>query len=277
MSSLFYPTRHHHHQPYGYRGLTPYYGRGPTALSSSPWASSDPFSFALDQPFHQPFLSLFNDTFSQLDRLSNEMQGHLNNAVTNSNTEGGSKNLLTFAPKFDIKETEKAYILEGEMPGIERKHVNIEWADDNTLIVKGRVESYREEGEKPKAIEASNSNEASGALPAAEATKEKTDDSTKSAETNNDNAMTTKNNNGEVAKQTEQTKPTYHLTERTIGSFQRVFSFPGEVQHDAVKAALKNGILTVTIPKVDQTKQEKKARTVEVEEVQDVDGDKMEV
>jgi len=204
------------------------------------------------------------------------MQGHLNTAFTDSNAEGGSKNLLTFAPKFDIKETEKAYVLEGEMPGIERKNVGIEWADDNTLVVKGRTESYREEGDKPKAIEANTQAEASGALPAAKATKETTTDTSKPAETTSDTAMTTTNNNDQVAKQSEESKPTYHLTERRVGSFQRVFSFPGEVQHDAVKASLKNGVLTVTIPKVEQTKEEKKARTVEVEEVQDAETDKTE-
>lgn len=297
MSSPFYPSQHHHHhrrqQPHGHssRGVVPYYSQGPVSLTTAPWASSDPFAFAFDQPFHQPFLSLFNDTFSQLNRLSTELNSHLNTAFAGQNAEAGSDgSMLMWAPKFDIKETDNSYVLEGELPGIERKNIGIEWVDDNTVVVRGRTEMYREEGKKPKAIADSTSiAESSGAISTETAKGKDASNSTAAASATNaasdsdkDTMSTTTNTNttSDVGKQSQaQAQPTYHLTERTVGSFQRIFSFPGEVQHDAVKASLKNGVLMVTVPKVvKDPAQKKQARTVEVEEVKDeadMETDKM--
>ena len=43
----------------------------------------------------------------------------------------------------------------------------------------------------------------------------------------------------------------YHRLERTYGEFQRVFTLPINVQGDKVRAALKDGILRLTLPKVE--------------------------
>jgi len=59
----------------------------------------------------------------------------------------------------------------------------------------------------------------------------------------------------------EKTKGTWHLQERRIGSVQRTITLPAAVYDDEAKAALANGVLTVTIPKSDRTP----ARRIEVE------------
>ncbi len=41
----------------------------------------------------------------------------------------------------------------------------------------------------------------------------------------------------------------YHVHERHKGEFSRTLSFPKEVQADKVEASMKNGLLTVTLPK----------------------------
>jgi len=46
----------------------------------------------------------------------------------------------------------------------------------------------------------------------------------------------------------------YHRVERSYGAFQRAFTLPGTVQHDKVKAKFKDGILEITLPKVEQAK-----------------------
>jgi HSP20 family molecular chaperone IbpA len=51
-----------------------------------------------------------------------------------------------------------------------------------------------------------------------------------------------------VAKQ-ESDKSRYWITERSVGSFHRTFQLPTRVDHDGVKANLKNGILNILIPK----------------------------
>ena len=48
----------------------------------------------------------------------------------------------------------------------------------------------------------------------------------------------------------EQPNFKYWISERSVGEFERRFSFPGRVDQDAVKASLKNGILSVVVPKI---------------------------
>ncbi|KAK5956140.1 hypothetical protein OHC33_002713 [Knufia fluminis] len=281
MSSLFYPHRNHHRSYGGHHNynqqLTPY-GRAPTSLFSSPWDSS-PFNFNFDQPFHAPFLSLFNDTFSQLDRLSNELNGRLSDNDSRFN-------MLTLSPKFDIKETEKEFVLEGELPGVEKKDISLEFADDNTLVLKTRVEKVRKEGREPQSqsqqqeqgqIEDSAKNDSQAQdTQMSGANQESTSTTNQNTSTENDTtvATTNQNQNNEVSKPTSTTQ--YHLTERSIGTFQRAFSLPGELKHEEVKASLRNGVLTVTVPKVvkDTKEPEKRNRSVTVEAVGEEEGEK---
>ena len=46
----------------------------------------------------------------------------------------------------------------------------------------------------------------------------------------------------------------YHRREREAGSFSRMIGLPGEVDTDKVDANLKNGILTVVVPKAEIAK-----------------------
>jgi HSP20 family molecular chaperone IbpA len=55
----------------------------------------------------------------------------------------------------------------------------------------------------------------------------------------------------ETEKPQEQTepKPKFWVKERRVGEFARSFSFSQRIDQDGVKAVLKNGILTVVVPK----------------------------
>ena len=45
-----------------------------------------------------------------------------------------------------------------------------------------------------------------------------------------------------------------HRTERRYGSFKRNFRLPEDAEADTVKAEFKNGLLSVTVSKVEQPK-----------------------
>ena len=94
-----------------------------------------------------------------------------------------------FNPPFDIKETEREYVLSGEFSGLEAKDINIE-AKDNAITFSGekRSENERKEGERA------------------------------------------------------------HI-ERYYGSFSRTINFDVEIDEDNISANMKNGVLTVTVPK----------------------------
>ncbi len=46
----------------------------------------------------------------------------------------------------------------------------------------------------------------------------------------------------------------YHLVERRYGSFSRAIPLPQGVESDKIRASYKNGILTVTVPKIEEDK-----------------------
>lgn len=59
---------------------------------------------------------------------------------------------------------------------------------------------------------------------------------------------------GEKEEKQEKKERRYHLVERAYGSFQRSFSFPGSVDGAKVNATFADGVLTVHLPKNEETK-----------------------
>jgi len=128
-----------------------------------------------------------------------------------------------FAPRFDVRETKDAYQLDGELPGIAQENVEIEFSDPQTLVIKGRVErEYHSPEGSGESVEA-------GDAGSTKAVQKKTADS------------------GDKDKPTAQHK--YWVSERSVGEFHRSFNFPNRVDQDHVKASLKNGILSISVPK----------------------------
>jgi HSP20 family protein len=50
---------------------------------------------------------------------------------------------------------------------------------------------------------------------------------------------------------------TYHRRERPVGSFSRLVRLPAEVNADRVEADLRDGVLTITLPKAESAKPRK--------------------
>lgn len=46
----------------------------------------------------------------------------------------------------------------------------------------------------------------------------------------------------------------YHRVERSYGKFQRSFTLPTMIQNDKIEASFNNGVLTVSLPKREETK-----------------------
>ena len=163
-----------------------------------------------------PFFNLFNDTFNELQRISDTTS-------------------KPYLPKFDLKEEKDSYKLEGEIPGIDQKNVVIEFSDEQTLTIKGHTEHSREEGQPPT-----------------EATEVKESEAQPTSESKDLTAARPT----DVAK--DQPRNMYWVSERSVGKFARSFNFPTRVDQDNVKASMKNGVLSVVVPKL--AKQETKKR-----------------
>ncbi|XP_010685785.2 17.4 kDa class I heat shock protein [Beta vulgaris subsp. vulgaris] len=64
---------------------------------------------------------------------------------------------------------------------------------------------------------------------------------------------------GERSKEQEEKNDKWHRIERSSGKFLRRFRLPENTKIDEVKADLENGVLTVTVPKVEEKKPEVKS------------------
>jgi HSP20 family protein len=53
-------------------------------------------------------------------------------------------------------------------------------------------------------------------------------------------------------------KRNYHLSEVSYGQFSRSFALPDGVDREKAKAQFKKGVLTLTLPKTEQAKTERK-------------------
>ncbi|GAB4325108.1 MAG: Hsp20/alpha crystallin family protein [Candidatus Sumerlaeia bacterium] len=50
----------------------------------------------------------------------------------------------------------------------------------------------------------------------------------------------------------------YYVVERSYGSFQRVLALPEDAKTDAIEARFKNGVMTITIPRIEAASQSSK-------------------
>ncbi|KAL4993018.1 30 kDa heat shock protein [Aspergillus recurvatus] len=123
----------------------------------------------------------------------------------------------SFAPRFDVRESNEAYHLDGELPGIPQSNIDMEFTDPQTLVIKGRSE---------REYHSSDENKAQG-----------------------EGSEVAKTGEKQISTKQAANKPRYWVSERSVGEFQRTFTFPTRVNQDDVMASLKDGILSVLVPK----------------------------
>ncbi|KAI1976886.1 hypothetical protein LOZ53_005246 [Ophidiomyces ophidiicola] len=164
--------------------------------------------------------------FGTLFRLLDDYDAH------RSDRSGGS---LSFAPKFDVREAKDCYMLDGDLPGIDQKDINIEFSDPHTLVIHGRTErAYSASGLPGKSIEGGK---ATGAHKG------------KGTTTTGGGAAGGTGAGGGGGEMDLEAGERYWVSERSVGEFQRSFNFPTRVNQDAVRANLKHGVLSVIVPK----------------------------
>ena len=73
----------------------------------------------------------------------------------------------------------------------------------------------------------------------------------------------TLNIKGEKKQVREEKDEHHHLIERSYGAFSRTVELPAPVAPDKIKAAFKDGVLTITLPKTEEAK--RKAIPIKVE------------
>ncbi|KAL2883549.1 hypothetical protein SGCOL_001232 [Colletotrichum sp. CLE4] len=220
-------------------------------------------------------------SFTPLFRLLEDFDNYSRqgNGTSSGGARGTHRNHVpTFQPKFDVREVEDAYELHGELPGMSKEDVSIEFTDPHTLHIRGRVERSYTAGTPPTAglLQSSSGTEMSGAI--TDGSSNDTSSTTTSTErprsphqatvedeeddeTNSTAQPTPATTVAEVDKSASAAAAAHHhkkepvdnakywVSERSIGEFSRVFNFPGQIKQDAVSAGFKDGILSIRVPK----------------------------
>ncbi|KAI9834869.1 MAG: hypothetical protein M1819_002777 [Sarea resinae] len=143
--------------------------------------------------------------------------------------------IRAFQPKFDVREVKDSYELHGELPGINQEDVNIEFVDPHTLVISGHTERSFTKGTPPAGAIGN------GKEPARLTHKATVEDE--------DAASQPQEAERSTAAAEDEDSSKYWVSERSVGEFHRTFTFPTRVNQDAVKASLKNGILSIVVPK----------------------------
>jgi HSP20 family protein len=134
------------------------------------------------------------DPFRELDDLHTRMEQLMQGVWSGTHGRDGDGNgaAAIWVPDVDIEETEDAWIVEAELPGVKREDVDIE-VRGNELIVSGEIKERERVG-------------------------------------------------------------ILRRRTRRVGEFEYRVTLPSEVSSDEVDASLKDGVLTLRIPKPEQTR-----------------------
>ncbi|EAW11135.1 Hsp20/alpha crystallin family protein [Aspergillus clavatus NRRL 1] len=145
----------------------------------------------------------------------------------------------TFTPKFDVCELKDGYRLDGELPGVNQSDIEIEFSDPQTLVIKGRVERNYSKTNSEITDDSSSSKSRQPTV----------EDDTEDGDASSTTSSPAEPSERAVAQSHCQPAFKFWASERSIGEFQRVFSFPARVDQEGVKANLRNGILSIVVPK----------------------------
>lgn len=203
-------------------------------LATTRFTSHQPRKMALHRLYtDQGFGPLFRllDDFDSYSRQQSPHHRHL-------------RSIPSFQPKFDVRELKDRYELHGELAGMKKENVEIEFSDPHTMLIRGRIErSYASGSPAEKAEDSSG-----GAITEEDEQHKKETTATVEDEKSE---VSPAESTGEVSKHEKQPEDTakYWVSERSIGEFSRTFSFPGHIDQQGVKASFKDGVLSVVVPK----------------------------
>ncbi|KAB2580813.1 30 kDa heat shock protein [Lasiodiplodia theobromae] len=178
------------------------------------------------------------------------------------------------APDFDVRETESAFYLEGELPGVaDRGAVRLDWIDRRTLSIDAKIEKVDLEaewgllrpirvGNKPRRPSVSASTSGSSTCSEDNMVVDEQQQQQQQEQQDEDVKM--------ASLEAQPSKPLVRewLSERRVGHYQRTFTFPTDVDASAIRARLGQGLLRVLVPKVVRTG----ARSKQVD-IEDCEGE----
>jgi len=212
-------------------------------------------------------MSLLRRVFPELNQMMRMMDepftGRMMSRV--DPLRGGIFDIPTFEPlrlasrsiPMDLKESKSQYELVAELPGVNKKDINIEVKDDRTLIITGKMghDEGGPEGETVTAYEDQAQGRGQGPYDASSDVQiDESDGVIPSGAEKMQRDKASQSMKLSVSKAEESDVERYWNSERILASFQRSITFPSPFQTDKIEARLKNGLLSVLLPKIPEKK-----------------------
>jgi len=179
-------------------------------------------------------------SFTPLFRLLDDFDSYSRQGVSGRRTGTPS-----WQPKFDVRETGEAYELHGELPGINKENIHIEFTEPQSMLIRGRTERTYTAGTPPAGLIESTIR--GGAITEGS---EKSKKASEGEEKRASQGASTEATEKEMPETEKSDKAKYWLSERSVGEFSRSFNFPTQVDQESVTADFKDGILNILVPKV---------------------------
>jgi HSP20 family protein len=145
----------------------------------------------------------------------------------------------TVSPKYDLIELPDAFCLHGELAGVEKDDIEIEFTDSQTMSIRGY---YKRCGIPPIGL-------VEGSMGRSFTTK---NIKVSSRHEIVEDKRAIRKETCTATLQPPQAKEKYWLSERSIGQFSRSFEFHVLVDQDHIQASIKNGLLSIVVPKAEE-------------------------
>ncbi|KAG4103399.1 HSP20-like chaperone [Neocallimastix lanati (nom. inval.)] len=151
---------------------------------------------------------------------------------------------VDFNPKINLSEDEKHYYIHADLPGLTKDQVKMELSDDDRILtISGERETVIDHSNKNSSCD-SNVNE--------------------NKDTQNSEQKEIENGKNNEEKNEEKNNKKYSRIECNYGKFSRSFSIPENVSTNDIQAKMENGVLEVTLNKIEPPKKEQ-TRSIQIQ------------
>jgi HSP20 family molecular chaperone IbpA len=138
-------------------------------------------------------------------------------------------------PDADMRETRTAYYLDIELPGVgDKNSISIAWMSPRLLVVEGLIGRLEVEGKLDGDVNGAQAN---------------------GSHANGDSGLQQGTKGSQMAADPKSETQPWHeviaLNERRIGAYSRHFTFACDVDNKALRAKLRDGLLSIAVPKVE--------------------------
>jgi HSP20 family protein len=180
-----------------------------------------------------PFTRVFHELEREMQRIMPSQTSAIRHHRPSISSLWPSDTLSFNSPAVDVSETDSAYQVDAEIPGLSPDQIQLSIEGTDTLVLSGLTEKS-ETSQSDSDTTKSNGKEGGG-----------TSDVT-----------STENQN--------ERRRYWTMERRAMSSFRREFTFPHPIDLEKIQAQFKDGVLQVTVPKVVQTESEVPVKKISI-------------